>query len=95
METMNEFWVTPGDSIQNALEKAAAAGGGKVILAPGTHRSGTIYLRDNVELHLPAGSRLLGGSEPEDYSDFSMRRRRSRARACCSWFTAGTSGLKG
>ena len=69
METMNEFRVAPGDSVQNAIEEAAAAGGGKVVLAPGTHRSGTIYLRDNVELHLPAGSRLLGGSEPEDYSD--------------------------
>ena len=59
---MNEFWVTPGDAVQNAIEKAAAAGGGKVVLAPGTHRSGTVYLRDNEELELPAGSRLPGGT---------------------------------
>ena len=92
METMNEFWVTPGDSIQNAIEKAAAAGGGKVVLAPGTHRSGTIYLRDNVELHLPAGSRLLGGSEPEDYSDLPAELYGEYAPCKCSKALIAASG---
>lgn len=92
METMNEFWVTPGDSIQNAIEKAAAAGGGKVVLAPGTHRSGTIYLRDNVELHLPAGSRLLGGSEPEDYSDLPAELYGEYAPCKCSKALVAASG---
>ena len=78
--------------MQNAIEKAAAAGGGKVVLAPGTHRSGTIYLRDNVELHLPAGSRLLGGTEPEEYDDLPAGLYGEYAPCKCSKTLVAASG---
>lgn len=64
---MNEIFIEPGTAIQAAIDEAAANGGGRVILSPGIHRTGTVYLKSNVELHLPAGSRLQGGDKPEDY----------------------------
>ncbi len=39
-------------------------------LEPGVYPSGTINLRSNIELHLPAGTVILGSPKWEDYSDF-------------------------
>lgn len=68
---MSDFIVKPcGESIQDAIDTAAWAGGGRVVLAPGVHLSGTIYLKSNVELHVEAGAILKGHSSPELYDDF-------------------------
>lgn len=64
---MSDFFVKAGELIQPAIDRAAGIGGGRVVLLPGIHRSGTIYLKSNVELHIPAGAELHGGSRPEDY----------------------------
>ena len=58
-----------GASIQQAVDAAARAGGGRVVLKPGVFTSGTLYLRSHVELHLQKGAVLQGGSRPEDYDD--------------------------
>lgn len=67
-----ELFVTEknGAAIQRAIDTVFAAGGGKVTLDCGTYPSGTLYLKSNVELHIPAGSVILGGSSHEDYDDF-------------------------
>jgi hypothetical protein len=67
-----EYIVTEktGAAIRQAVDRAAAAGGGKVILSPGVYPSGTIRLRSNIELHIPAGAVILGLPEPEAYDDF-------------------------
>ena len=59
-----------GAAVQGAIDKAAAAGGGRVSLEPGVYPCGTIWLKSNVELHLPAGAKLLGSAKPDDYDDF-------------------------
>ena len=56
--------------IQSAIDAASAAGGGRVVLESGVHLSGTLYLKSNVELHIPAGAVLLGHAEAERYDDF-------------------------
>lgn len=66
---MSDFIVKTGELIQPAIECAASSGGGRVVLLPGIHRSGTIYLKSNVELHIPAGAELHGGTRPEDYDE--------------------------
>lgn len=67
-----EYFVTEksGLAIQKAVDQAAAAGGGKVTLEPGIYPSGTIKLKSNIELHIPAGSVILGHPNPEQYEDF-------------------------
>ena len=67
-----EYIVTEknGAGIQKMIGMAAAAGGGKVSLEPGIYPSGTLYLRSNVELHVPAGAVILGHPKPEMYDDF-------------------------
>jgi len=54
-------------SIQKAIDAASAAGGGKVIVPKGTFVTGTIYLKDNVTLHLDEGAVLLGSPHLDDY----------------------------
>ena len=58
-----------GRGIQAAIDAAAAAGGGRVVLEPATYQSGTLYLRSNVELHLPEGATILGHDKPDGYDD--------------------------
>jgi len=54
-------------AIQKAIDACTAAGGGVVYLAPGVYLSGTLFLKDNVELHLEAGATLLGSPDRADY----------------------------
>ena len=53
--------------LQAAIDYASANGGGRVILRGGDFVSGTIYLKDNVTLHIEKGARLLGSLNPWDY----------------------------
>lgn len=68
-----ELFVTEknGAAIQHAIDKIFAAGGGKVTLENGVYPSGTLYLKSNVELHIPAGAVILGSANHEDYDDFT------------------------
>ena len=58
-----------GAAIQKAIDDASAAGGGRVVLKPCVYPSGTLYLKGNVELHLPEGAVIRGGESPSDYDD--------------------------
>ncbi|HET7536908.1 MAG TPA: glycosyl hydrolase family 28-related protein, partial [Candidatus Didemnitutus sp.] len=53
--------------IQAAIDHAAQNGGGRVVLPKGTFRSGSIFLKAGVELHLEEGAVLLGSNNIEDY----------------------------
>jgi len=55
-------------SIQAAIDKCAADGGGTVYLPPGNWLSGTIYMGNYVTLLLDSGSTLLGSRDPNDYA---------------------------
>jgi hypothetical protein len=54
-------------AIQKAIDAASAAGGGRVVLSAGTYRSGSIRLRDKIELHLEQDAVLLGSDKLTDY----------------------------
>lgn len=54
-------------SIQKAIDKASALGGGKVIIPAGNFASGTIVIKSGVNLHLEAGARLLGSTDRLEY----------------------------
>lgn len=54
-------------AIQAAIDRCAAQGGGTVTLPAGRYPVGSLFLRDNVTLHLDAGAVLLGSENPADY----------------------------
>lgn len=54
--------------IQNAIDACASSGGGRVTVPSGTYLVGTLWLRDNVELHLEHSATLKASSNMEDYN---------------------------
>ena len=55
-------------SLQEKIDAAAAKGGGKVVVAAGEHFSdGPIRLKNNVELHLEEGARIVFSDDPAKY----------------------------
>ena len=55
-------------AIQQAVDACHAAGGGTVLVPPGTYLTGTVYLKSRVNLHLSSGTTLLGSPRREDYN---------------------------
>ena len=54
-------------AIQHAIDACHAQGGGRAVLPAGTYVSGTIFLKDRVELHLAAGAVLRGSGSADDF----------------------------
>ena len=54
-------------AIQQAIDKASADGGGKVIVPEGVFKTGALFLKKDVELHLDDDAVLLGSTEVADY----------------------------
>lgn len=60
-------------ALQKAIDTCNETGGGEVTVPPGIYLTGTIYLRDNVELRLCRGATIRGSHRnPEDYSAFAV-----------------------
>ena len=55
-------------AVQAAIDAAAANGGGRVLVPAGTYLCGTIYLKDNIPLHLETGATILGSPDKADYN---------------------------
>ncbi|HVY94165.1 MAG TPA: glycosyl hydrolase family 28-related protein, partial [Bryobacteraceae bacterium] len=55
------------DSINHAIDAAAAAGGGTVDFPAGTYVTGSVRLRSNVTLQFEPGARLQASSDPAAY----------------------------
>lgn len=56
------------EAIQSAIDVCAVAGGGRVTIPSGTYKSGTIWLKSHVELHLEIGAELLASDDMDDYN---------------------------
>lgn len=75
MYTLSEFASAPDArglwtaALQRAIDTCHTNGGGCVVVPAGTYRIGTLYLRNNVELHLETGAMLLASECLEDYND--------------------------
>ncbi|KAA6329299.1 Exo-poly-alpha-D-galacturonosidase [termite gut metagenome] len=57
------------EAIQKAINECHQNGGGKVVIPKGTFLSGTLYMKDNVNLHIEAGAILKGSFSFDDYPD--------------------------
>jgi alpha-L-rhamnosidase len=60
-------------SIQSAIDKCAASGGGTLVVPPGRFLSGAIFLKPGVNLHLEKDAVLLGSKNIEDYPAMPTR----------------------
>jgi len=54
-------------AIQAAVDACAAAGGGTVVVPPGTYLTGTVFLKSNMTFRLESGAVLLGSPNIADY----------------------------
>ena len=54
-------------AIQSAIDACHRNGGGRVFFPAGKYLSGTLFLRDEVNLHLDSGSILAASGNPDDY----------------------------
>ena len=59
-------------ALQSAINAAADAGGGTVVLPPGRYLSGSLYLKSRVTLQLDEGATLLGSPRLADYRKLHM-----------------------
>jgi alpha-tubulin suppressor-like RCC1 family protein len=66
------------EALQGAIDAAHEAGGGVVLLPPGTYRTGSLELLGGVRLHLEEGATLLGSTNRDHYQ-------RGRARPGVIW----------
>lgn len=55
-------------AIQAAVDRCSESGGGRVLIPPGTFLTGTVWLKDNVELYLSPGAVLKGSPDLADYN---------------------------
>ena len=74
-----------GKAIQCAIDAATAAGGGRVVVAPGEYPSGTLTLKSNVELHLEKGAVVVGSTNRADYSGVPVKAARLGTALICAW----------
>ncbi len=70
--------------LQARIDAAGAAGGGRVVVGWGVHRTGALRLRSHVELHVEAGAVLQFVPDPALYPPVEAR-----------WEGAGGSGAQG
>ena len=59
--------------IQSAIDQLYSEGGGTVVIPTGMFLTGTLYLKDNVELNLEQGSILYGSTNPIDYPENELK----------------------
>ncbi|MAL18760.1 MAG: glycoside hydrolase [Balneola sp.] len=65
MDESSDFKNT--DAIHRAVEAAAEAGGGQILIPKGKWLTGPIHLKSNMDLHLAEGSEVLFSTDKEDY----------------------------
>jgi polygalacturonase len=56
-------------AIQEAIDACSGDGGGRVVIPQGEFLSGTLVMKDHVELHVKAGGTLLGSTDITHYPE--------------------------
>ena len=72
-------------AIQAAIDACHAAGGGTVTVPAGSYKTGTLWLKSHVELHLCHGATLLASENLDDFNaeDAYVQNYRSNAEEWC------------
>ncbi len=80
--------------IQKAIDKVSEDGGGTVVIPSGTYLTGTLILKDNVNLHLESGAVLLGSPNIIDYKEISQKFESRTNRLYAKYFLIFAEGAK-
>lgn len=59
-------------AIQRAIDSCSKSGGGTVLVPAGTFKTGTLFLRSRVNLHLSPGAVIKGSEKLSDYWAYTM-----------------------
>jgi polygalacturonase len=54
-------------AFRRAIERCTNAGGGRVVVPPGSYLTGAIHLKSNVDLHISEGTTVKFSQNPKDY----------------------------
>lgn len=54
-------------SLQAVIDRCSADGGGRVVFPPGKYLTGSLLLKDDVELHVMKGATIYGSADSADY----------------------------
>ncbi|MEY8721017.1 glycoside hydrolase family 28 protein [Bacteroides stercorirosoris] len=60
-------------AIQKAIDEAEQAGGGMVVFSPGIYLTGSLFVGNNVNLHISKGVTLVGSQDIVDYKKIDTR----------------------
>ena len=60
-------------AIQSAIDACAAKGGGVVVFDPGSYLTGSLFIKEGVELRIDKGVELKGSQHFEDYPEIDTR----------------------
>lgn len=60
-------------AIQQAIDAAEQAGGGIVTFEPGIYLTGSLFVGNNVDFHIPKGTTLIGSQDISDYQKIDTR----------------------
>jgi len=71
--------------MQAAIDACYASGGGVVTVPAGFYRTGTLWLRSNVELHLEHGATIKGSDDLDDYNPEDAYEQNFSSRANEKW----------
>jgi len=77
--SVNDYGATKDGSvlstkaIQSAIDACSKKGGGVVVFQPGTYLTGSVFLKEGVELRVDKGVELRGSQHFEDYPEIHTR----------------------
>ncbi|MCU4162956.1 glycoside hydrolase family 28 protein [Carboxylicivirga caseinilyticus] len=60
-------------AIQKAIDDAVTSGGGIVTFEPGIYLTGSLFIGDNINFHIPKGTMLIGSQNLNDYKQIDTR----------------------
>lgn len=69
----NNGLILATEAIQEAIDRCAADGGGRVAFKPGVYLTGAVYLKSNVNFHISEDVELRGVIGLEEYPDIYTR----------------------
>ena len=68
---VSDTTVLSTDAFNKAVNECSSVGGGIVIVPPGDYLCSTIFLKDNVTLHIETGATLYASRNVDDYRDYT------------------------